>query len=66
MLVKILFAILNGIVTWVVLTLIVVLLGMVGVGQLAVFAPFIMAIAVIVGILTFLGAIPPMWDNLIK
>ena len=66
MLVKILFAILNGIVAWVVLTLIVVLLGMVGVGQLAVFAPFIMAIAVIVGILTFLGAIPPMWSNLIK
>lgn len=66
MIVKILFAILNGIVTWVVLTLIVVLLGMVGVSQLAVFAPFILAISVIVAILTFLGAIPSYWNGLIK
>lgn len=66
MLVKLLFAILNGIITWVVFTLLVVLLGMVGFGQLAVFAPFIMLIAVIVAVLTFLGAIAPMWSNLIK
>lgn len=66
MLVRILFAILNGIVTWVVLTLIVVLLNMVGVGQLATFAPFIMVISVIVAILTFLGAIPSYWNGLIK
>lgn len=67
MLSRILIAVLNGVITFIVLSIIVAVLGMVGAGSIgAVIAPFIWVISVLVGVLTFLGMIPNYWPNLIK
>lgn len=67
MLTKFLLALLNGIITYVVLLIILAILGMVGLGVIsAIIAPFAIAIAILVGILTFLGVIPNYWNNIIR
>lgn len=67
MLSRLLIAVLNGVITFIVLSIIVAVLGMVGAGSIgAVIAPFIWVISVLVGVLTFLGMIPNYWPNLIK
>ena len=64
---KILVGALNGIITFVVLTVIVLLLGMIGVAGIGlVLAPFIVVISVIVGVLTFLGYIPNYWPRVMS
>lgn len=67
MLSKFLIAVLNGVLTFIVLSVVVAVLGLVGLGMVgAVIAPFIWAIAVIVGVLSFLGAFPNYWNGLLK
>jgi len=67
MLTRLLLAILNGIVTFVVLLIIAAILGMVGIGNVgAIIDRFAWAIAVLVGALTFLGAVPNYWNSIIK
>jgi fatty acid desaturase len=67
MFVRFLIALLNGIITLVVLGIIVVILGMVGLGAIgAVLSVWILAIALLVGLLTFFGVIPNYFPNLIK
>ncbi len=67
MLSRLLVAVLNGILTYIVLLIIVAVLGLIGLGAIgAIIAPFVWAIAVIVGVLTFLGYIPNYWEGIIK
>lgn len=64
MLTRFLIAVLNGIITYIVLLIIIYVLALVSLGAIgAIIAPFVWAIAVLVGILTFLGAIPNYWPN---
>jgi hypothetical protein len=63
---RILIAILNAIITFVILSIIIALLVMVGFSAITVLSPFVVIISVIVGILTFLGAIPNYWTNIFK
>ncbi len=61
---RLLKGVLNGIITFIVLSIVVAVLGLVGLGTFgAILAPFIFWIAVLVGVLTFLGAIPDYWPN---
>ena len=63
----ILLALLNGVVTYVLLLVIVAILGLVGLGVIgAIIAQFAWAIAILVGALTFFGVIPNMWNNMVK
>ena len=67
MLVRLLVAILNAIITLVVLEIIVVILGMVGLSAIgAVISVWVLVIAFLVGVLTFFGVIPNYFPNLIK
>ena len=67
MLTRFLWALLNGIITYAVLLIIAVILGMVGVGAIgAIVERFAWVIALLVAALTFLGTIPSMWPNMIK
>ncbi len=67
MLTRILLACLNGIITYIVLLIIVLILNKVGLADFgAVIAQFAWIIALLVGVLTFLGVIPNYWNNLIK
>lgn len=67
MLTKFLLALLNGVITYVVLLIIAAILGMVGVGSIgAIIDRFAWVIAVLVGVLTFLGAVPNYWNGMIK
>lgn len=60
-------AVLNFIITYIVILIIVAVLGMVGLGVIgAIIAPFAYAIAVIVGILTFFEAIPNYFNGMLK
>lgn len=65
MLTRLLKGILNGIITFIVLSIIVVVIGMVPpiafVG--AILAPFVVWIAVLIGVLTFFGAVPDYWPK---
>jgi len=65
LLVRFLLALLNGVVTFVVILIIAAILNMVGVAQIgAILDRFAWAIAVLVGALTFFGAIPNYWNNI--
>lgn len=67
MLTRLLLALLNGVITYIVILIIVAILGMVGLGTIgAIIAPFAWAIAVLVGVLTFLGVIPNYWNSMVK
>jgi hypothetical protein len=67
MLTRLLLAILNGVITYIVLLILVVILGMVRLGAIGgVIEPFIWAIAVLVAALTFLGVLPNYWSGLIR
>lgn len=67
MITRLLLALLNAIITYIVLLILVVILGLVGLGAIAaVISPFIWAIALIVGVLTFFGKLPNYWDGLIR
>ena len=67
MLVRLLLALLNGVITYIVILIIVAILGMVGLAAIgAIIAPFAWAIAVLVGVLTFFGVLPYYWNNIIK
>lgn len=60
-------ALLNGVVTYMVLLIIVAVLGLLGLGTVgAVIAPFAFPIAVLVGLLTFLGVLPYYWNGILK
>jgi Kef-type K+ transport system membrane component KefB len=63
---RLLVAILNGIITWIVLNLVVALLVMAGLAAASIISPFIYIIAVIVAILTFLGTIPNYWNGIVR
>ena len=67
MLTQFLLAVLNFIITYIVILIIVAILGMVGLGNIgAIIAPFAWAIAILVGVLTFFGVIPNYWNKLIR
>ncbi len=67
MLTRILLALLNGIITYIVILIIVAVLGLVGLRAIgAIITPFAWAIAVLVGFLTLFGLIPNYWNNIIK
>jgi uncharacterized membrane protein len=68
MLSRLLIAVLNGIIVFIVLEIIVAILALLPVVAVigTILSPFIIAIAVIVGVLTFLGAIPNYWVGIIK
>jgi hypothetical protein len=67
MLTRLLLAVLNGIVTFIVILIIVAILNMVGLSQIGgVISPFAWVISLLVGILTFLGVVPNYWTGLIK
>lgn len=67
MLVRLLLALLNGIITYVVILVIVAILGMASLAAIgAIIAPFAWVIAVLVGVLTFFRVIPLYWDNIVK
>ena len=65
MITRLLIALLNAVVVFIILSVLVAILGLVGLGAVgSVIAPFILPIAVIVGILTFLGYIQNYWTRL--
>ena len=67
MLTRILIALLNGLITFITLLIIVAILNRVGLSDIGgSISPFVWGISVIVGILTFLGAVPNYWNGLIK
>lgn len=64
MLRRLLLAILNGVITYIVLLIIVVILGMVGLGAIGgIIAQFAVAISLLVAALTFFGMIPSYWRD---
>jgi hypothetical protein len=66
LLIRLLIAALNAIITLIVLTVIVVILGMVTLGAIgAVLSVWILPIALIIGVLTFLEVIPNYWNKYI-
>lgn len=66
MLKKLLVALFNGIITYIAILIVVAILGLVGLGVIgAIIAPFAWALAVLVGVLTFLGVIPNLWKELV-
>jgi len=68
MLTRLFKGILNGIIVFIVLTIFVAVVAQLPVVAFVagVVAPFVIWIAVLVGVLTFLGAIPDYWPNLFK
>lgn len=59
--------VLNGIIVFIVLSILVAILGLVGLGQFgAIVQPFIFWVAVLVGLLTFFGYVPNYFPNYIK
>lgn len=67
MLTKLLIAVLNGVVVYIVLLIVIAILGMVNLGNIAsAIAPFAVLIAILVGVLTFLGAVPNYWGRWIS
>lgn len=64
MLTKFLLAVLNGVIVFMVLLIIGVILSMVKLEPIgAIISAFAWTLAILVGVLTFLGAIPSLWNN---
>jgi hypothetical protein len=67
MLTRLLTAVLNAVVVFILLYILVIVLGLVGLAQIgAIITPFIILIAIIIGLLTFLGKVPNYWKEITK
>lgn len=67
MLTKFLLAVLNGVITFIVLLIIVAVLNRLGLSDIsAPIASYAWIISVLVGLLTFLGVIPNYWNKIVK
>lgn len=67
LLTRLLLALLNGVITFVILLIIAVILNRVGLQDIgSIVSQFAWIIAVLVGALTFFGVLPNYWNGLVK
>lgn len=67
MLSRLLLALLNGVITYIVLLIIAAILKMIGLVEIgAIISQFAWVVSVLVGALTFFGMIPNYWNGMVK